>query len=72
VNAAVKKPDATGQSVNTLEVQVAADKVQFLVNGTVVHSMPRTGLAAKTDGLYGIRVNHALEVEVDGFALSKS
>ncbi|MEP7307799.1 MAG: hypothetical protein ABJA98_20035 [Acidobacteriota bacterium] len=72
VNAAVKRPDAKGQSVNALEVQVTADKMQFLINGTVVHTMPKTGLAAKTDGLYGIRVNHALEVQVDGLALSKS
>jgi hypothetical protein len=71
VNAAVKRPDAKGQSVNALEVQVTADKMQYLVNGTVVHTMPKTGLAAKTDGLYGIRVNHALDVQVDGFALSK-
>jgi len=72
VNAAVKRPDAKGQSINALEVQVTADKMQFLVNGTVVHTMPKTGPAAKTDGLYGIRVNHALEVQVDGFALTKS
>jgi hypothetical protein len=71
VNAAVKRPDAKGQSVNALEVQVTGDKVQFLVNGAVVHTMPKSGLA-KTDGLYGIRVNHALEVQVDGFALAKS
>ena len=71
VNAAVKRPDAKGQSVNALEVQVTGDKLQFLVNGAVVHTMPKTGTAVKTDGLYGIRVNHALEVQVYGFALSK-
>ena len=71
VNAAVKRPDAKGQSVNALEVRVAADKTEFFVNGTLVHTTPKTGLAAKTDGIYGIRVNHALEVQVDGFALSK-
>jgi len=25
----------------------------------------------KTDGSYGIRVNHVLEVQVDGFTISK-
>jgi len=70
-HAAVKKPDAKGQSVNALEVRVAADQTQYLVNGTVVHTMPKTGLAAKTDGIAGIRVNHALDVQIDGFALSK-
>jgi hypothetical protein len=62
---AVKKPDASGKSTNALEVRVGADKVDFVVNGTVVHSMPKSAL--KTDGTYGIRVNHALEVHIDGF-----
>ncbi|MBP8274107.1 MAG: hypothetical protein KAY59_06715, partial [Acidobacteria bacterium] len=59
-NEAVKKPGADGTSVNALEVRVAADKVDFVINGTVVHSMPKAGL--KTDGIAGIRVNHQLEV----------
>ena len=63
-----KKPE-TGKSQNALEVRVAADKIDFAVNGTVVHSMPKAGL--KTDGVYGIRVNHLLEVHVEGLAVSK-
>lgn len=69
-NAAVKRPDASGQSVNALEVKVAADKIDYLVNNTVVHTTPKTGATAKVDGLYGIRVNHALEVQIDGLAKS--
>jgi len=68
---AVKKPDDTGKSTNVLEVRVAANKVDFVVNGTVVHSEPKTGALAKTDGIYGIRINHLLEVQVDGFGVSK-
>jgi len=67
----VKKPDASGRSTNALEVRVLADKIEFLVNGTVVNTMPKTGQVAKTDGVYGIRVNHLLEVQVDGFGVSK-
>lgn len=70
-NEAVKKPDDSGKSVNALEVRVGADKVDFVVNGTVVHSAPKTGALAKTDGIYGFRVNHLLEVQVDGFGVSK-
>jgi hypothetical protein len=70
-NAAVKKPDASGKCTNALEVRVMGDKIEFAVNGTVVNTMPKTGPAAKTDGIYGLRVNHLLEVQVDGFALSK-
>jgi hypothetical protein len=69
---AVKKPDASGKSINALEVRVAPNKIDYLVNGTTVHSTPKTGLTAKTDGIYGIRVNHLLEVHIDGFGVSKS
>ena len=68
---AVKKPDASGQSTNALEVRVLADKIEFVVNGTVVTSTPKTGQAAKTDGIYGIRSNHLLDVQVDGLAMTK-
>lgn len=65
---AIKKPDASGKSTNTLEVRVAADKIDYVVNGTVVHSMPKRGV--KTDGVYGIRVNHLLDVQIEGFGKS--
>ena len=64
-NDAVKKLDESGKATNNLEVRVGADKIDFVCNGTVVHSMPKGNL--KTDGIYGIRVNHLLEVQVDGF-----
>jgi hypothetical protein len=70
-NPAVKKPDASGSSTNALEVRVMADKVEFAVNGTVVSTMPKTGALAKTDGVYGIRSNHHLELDVEGFGLAK-
>src|SRR5450755_2689684 len=67
-NDAVKKPEADGKSVNALEVRVGADKIDFVVNGVVVHSEPKSGALAKTDGIYGIRVNHLLEVQIDGLS----
>lgn len=67
-NEAVKKPDASGKSTNALEVRIGADKIDYVVNGTVVHSMPKSGV--KTDGVYGIRVNHQLEVMIDNFSKS--
>jgi len=70
-NAAVKRPDASGKSVNALEVRVAAAKIDYVVNGTVVHTTPRSGATTQTDGIYGFRINHVLDVEVDGFMASK-
>jgi hypothetical protein len=68
---AVKKPDGTGKSTNALEVRVGAGKIDYVVNGTVVHSTPKSGETAKTDGIYGIRINHLLEVHIDGFGVTK-
>jgi hypothetical protein len=52
-------------------VRVTSNKIEFAVNGKVVSTTPKTGPAAKTDGIYGIRINHMLEVQVDGFAVTK-
>lgn len=68
---AVKKPDDTGKSTNTLEVRVGADKIDYVVNGQVVTSTPKSGATASTDGIYGIRINHLLEVQIDNFGLTK-
>ncbi len=69
-NDAVRKPDESGKSANNLEVRVGTDKVEFVINGTVVHSAAKSAVG-KTDGIAGIRVNHQLEVHIDGFSLSK-
>jgi hypothetical protein len=71
-SAAIKKPDAKGSCTNTLEVRVMPEKIDFVINGTVVKSMPKNGPVAKTDGIYGLRVNHHLDVQVDGFGVSKN
>src|SRR3954447_13528485 len=68
-NDAVKKPGADGKSTNALEVRVGADKIDYVVNGTVVGSSPKSGV--KTDGIYGMRVNHLLEVQIDGVSAAK-
>jgi hypothetical protein len=67
---AVKKPDDSGKSTNALEVRVGADKVDFVVNGTVVDSQPKSAVG-KTEGIWGARVNHLLEVQIDGLSASK-
>jgi len=68
-HAAIRRPDAQGRSVNDLEVRVGATRVDFVVNGTTVHSMDKAGL--ETDGLYGFRVNHFLDVTVSGLSVAR-
>jgi len=65
----ILRPGANGQSTNTLEVRVAGDTVSYLVNGTVVHTTPKS--AVKTDGIVGFRINHVLDVHVDGFTVQR-
>jgi 3-keto-disaccharide hydrolase len=69
-NQAVKQPDGSGRSSNTLEVRVAGDKVSYVVNGAVVHTVAKNSVT--TDGIVGFRVNHQLDVAVEGFDLRRS
>lgn len=68
---AVKKPGADGKSTNALEVRVSGNAVSYVVNGVVVHQTPKSGMTAKTDGLVGVRVNHLLDVHIEGFEVQK-
>lgn len=68
-NAAIKTPDNSGKSVNALEVRVAGDTISYVVNGSVVHTTPKS--AVKSDGIAGFRVNHVTEVMVDNFEVQK-
>ena len=64
---AIRKPDSNGTSMNALEVRVSDNEISYVVNGTVVDTTPKTGMTAETDGVTGFRVNHLLDVVVDGF-----
>jgi len=67
---AIVQIDAAGKAVNTLEVRVLADKIDYVVNNTVVGSSPKTGVT--TDGIYGFRINHALpDVMITGLSAGK-
>jgi hypothetical protein len=64
---AIKKADSSGKMSNTLSIEVGKDKVRFLVNGTELQSVD----AAKVDtaGTPGLRVNHNLNLHVEGFTV---
>ncbi|MEO5904801.1 MAG: hypothetical protein ABIQ55_12380 [Gemmatimonadaceae bacterium] len=67
-NSAVKAIDASGKATNTLSVVVDAKSATFRVNGTVVHTSDRAMIAG--GGVAGIRVNHNLDVHIDGFGIA--
>ena len=49
---------------NELAIVVAADAVRFMINGKEVARKARTEV--QTDGIVGLRINHQLDLLVDG------
>ena len=62
-NPAIVKEGADGRQTNTLGIRVQGDDVIFIVNGTEVTKLPKSKL--HTDGMYGFRIGHNLDVDVD-------
>jgi len=70
-NAAIHKADANGESTNSVGWRVRDGQASCVINGTVVKTLPRAEFVAvdrltSTDGIYGIRVSHNLELTVSG------
>jgi hypothetical protein len=68
-SSAVKKGGANGGATNLLEIDAKRDPstVAFKVNGTPVHTMPAKAL--RLAGIVGLRVNHNLDLQIQGFAV---
>ena len=64
---AVHKTDAQGKATNLLEIDHKRDpgKVVFMVNGQPVHTLDAK--ATDDNGAVGIRVNHNLDLHIEGF-----
>ncbi len=66
---ALHKADANGESTNEIGWRVKGDKASCVINGQEVKSFAKTEVIgadklASTDGVYGIRVSHNLELAV--------
>ena len=76
-NAAIAKAAGKGSPVKQdIAMTVTADKIECLVNGTVVGSYPKADVVAagklkSTDGVYGIRFAHNTEASVTGLTMTK-
>jgi hypothetical protein len=66
---AVKKSDAQGKTSNLLEIDAKQDpsKIGFKVNGQTVYTADAKRMSLK--GIVGLRVNHNLDVHIEGFAV---
>jgi len=67
----VVKQDASGVAKNVLEISgnATTKKLTFKVNGKQVAELDAPG--GSVGGMVGIRMNHNLDVHVDGFAVHK-
>ena len=68
---AAVKTDSAGKMTNTLEISgdAASKKLTFKINGKEVAQIDAPNGAV--GGLVGLRVNHNLDVHIDGFAVHK-
>jgi len=73
-NDALHKADANGESINEIGWRVRGGKASCVINGTEVKTFERSQIVdpeklTSTDGVYGIRVSHNLELTVTGLTL---
>lgn len=69
-NDVVKAIDASGKASNALSIVVDKDKLSLRINGTEVQSLGRAVIDGATPGIAGIRVNHNLDVHIEGFTVT--
>lgn len=73
---AIHRPDASGEATNEIAWRIDREHVACVINGIAVATFPRevligNGKLASTDGAYGLRVNHNLDVRVTGFRITQ-
>lgn len=61
--------DTEGTAANTLDIETMGDMIHFRVNGEDVHVSTDSSLP--TDGNFGFRLNHGLEVHVETITASE-
>lgn len=75
-HAAIKKADAAGTATNEVGWRVSGDKAACVINGTEVKSWPKSQLVGadklkSTDGVYGVRVSHNIDVMMTPLVMTK-
>lgn len=70
-HAAIKKAGESGEATNTVGWRVKGGNASCVVNGTEIKALAKGDFVAadkltSTDGVYGIRVSHNLELTVSG------
>jgi hypothetical protein len=63
--------EGTGAATNAVAIHVKKDSLHFYVNGREVRTLPRSAFTVSPNGIFGIRVNHNSDIQVDGFGIKK-
>ena len=76
-HAAVQKAGADGSVTNEVGWTVKGGRAECMINGTAVAGFDKSEIVGpekleSTDGIYGIRVSHNLDVVVTGLSMTKS
>lgn len=67
-SAAVRQEDESGNATNVISVEVGAEDVVFKLNGQEVHRAKTADLY--TDGIWGVRLNHNLDMRISDLGAS--
>lgn len=60
-----------GSATNTLLIHVAKDTVHFAINGKVVKAIAKSDLGMSIDGQAGLRINHNMDLHIDGWKVTQ-
>ncbi len=68
----INRDGPDGSATNTLLIHVAKDTVHFAINGKVFKAIAKSDLGIpSTDGQVGLRINHNIDMHIDGWAFKK-
>ena len=62
---------ADGSATNTLLIHVAKDTVHFSINGKLVKAIAKSDLGMSIDGQAGLRINHNMDLHIDGWKVTQ-
>ena len=72
---AINTAGSDGEATNDIGIRVRGDEVSCMINGTAATTLSRADVVGSdmldsTDGIYGIRVSHNVELTVSDFGMS--
>jgi hypothetical protein len=71
ISPAMGKEDEMGKATNRLSIRVSRDSVYFVANGRQVKALAKVAISGfETDGQAGLRINHNVDVHVDGVVVA--